>query len=344
MQDTIAKKKSSAKPYLILGLVVLCALAGWSAFWIFSKDKLASTLDKITSQQAHGQALVSCDDREIGGFPFRLLVECTTFALRDPNQQWYIEGADVKAVWQVYAPDLAVIETDKPFAISHQATGQAMQIESNLLRGSIRFTSKAQIERVSVEVTQPRFKSNNPQLAQSLAALTAEKLELHARPSPKSSSDLELAINCEETSIAKSPQISGSFGFTAKDALKPEILSNGNPAKSWLTQSGQMTDIHSNIKAGQKTLRLSGNTQILQNGKMNGDLALKILNPKPEDIIKSQVLTAKQHGLNGPLTAMQLLGSPISEDNLVGSKVTITIRDSQITAGLLPIGTIPAIR
>lgn len=339
-----SKAPHSGRKYLLLGGLVVLAIAGWSAFWFFSYTKTQALLDRLMARQINGEPVLSCTNQRLGGYPFRLLLTCSDYHLTNAKSGWQVTGGPLRVVWQVYTPNLALLESELAVSAKHRPTGQTFDIQSELLRASIRFTPSADIARASVDVTQPTITSTDPFFSSMIGILKAQKLALHARPNPTQESDLDLAMNATELDLAGLPIISGEFSFTAKEGLTAILNNQRDPAQAWLQQSGKIEQIKSHIEIGQKTLRLSGNIAFDDLGRSNGKLALKILNPRPEDMKVGKQLTARRDGLNGPLTALQLMGKPVTEDNLIGSEVPISIKNSKIKAGILPLGQIPALR
>lgn len=342
--DKATKASRSGRKYLLLGGLVLAVILGWSVFWFVSYNKTQTLLDQLMAHRINGEPVLHCDNQKLGGYPFRLLLTCSNYQIINADSGWQVTGGPLRVIWQVYAPDLALLESELEVSAKHHPTGQSFDIQSDLLRASVRFTPAAQISRASIEMDKPTITSTDPLFSGMIGILKAQMLALHARANPVSDTDLDLAINATELELAGLPVISGDFSFTAIDGLAAIQQNHKDPTRAWMQQSGRIEQISSSFEIGQKTLKLSGDITLDDLGQANGALALKILNPRPEDTKIGKKLTARNDGLNGPLTALQLMGKPVSEDNLVGSEVPISISNGKIKAGILPLGKIPAIR
>ena len=344
-QDTSTKTtpRKSARKYQILGLIVLLVLLGWSAFWYVSYSRTNALLDQIMAREVDGTPLFACEDRSLGGYPFRLLLTCSSFTATDPRTGWQMEGGPLRAIWQVYQPTLAVMETDAGVTVRQVESDLAFDMSAELLRGSVRFNSNARLERVSLETNMPSLASNDPRLAEFLGAVTASRISVHARPSPDNPTDLDIAFDATDFTTGRFPMVSGRVSFTARDAATPTVATSGNPARTWLQQSGMIDGIDAEMDMGQKTLKLNGDVAFDGEGRADGAMTLRILNPTPENARSSDELTATRDGLNGPLTTMQLMGKPVKDGDLVGSDVPITIKRGTVTIGILPVGTLPPI-
>ncbi|WP_157747504.1 DUF2125 domain-containing protein [Cohaesibacter sp. ES.047] len=339
----MTEKKSQRKYLYLIGALVL-VFAAWSAFWYTSYTKTQDLVSKLMDKEVNGVRLLSCADQTLGGYPFRLVLTCSSYEINDPRSGWQARGGPLRTLWQVYAPNLAVIEAENRLDLEHSLSGESFSMVAELMRGSVRFSPSDFITRASFEAEKPVLSSNNPQLAQWLDDVSAEELALHLRPNPDNSDDLDLALSATDLSANRLPVVSGEIAFTAVDGLSPAIRTQGNPARAWLTQSGQIAGIDSRLEIGQKTLKLGGDISFDAIGLANGVLKLRILNLPATEATSNFTLTAKKDGLNGPLTAMQLMGKPVKDGDLIGSEVKVTLDKGKIKTGFLTLGSIPPLQ
>ena len=341
---TATGRAPSRKKFGILAALVLLVIAGWSAFWYVSYTQTQQLVDRLMARQINGTQLLQCEDQHLGGYPFRLFLSCSSFSINDPRSGWQAEGGALRAIWQVYSPDLALVEAESHLDLLHSPTGQTFNMTSSLIRGSVRFSPLAMVSRASVEATDPTFTSNNPQINAALGNIAAEKLGFHMRPNPTKEGDLDLSIDASELATGQFPIISGQLSLTAIDGLTIALQNQNDPAGAWLAQSGRIEKINGWVEIGQKTLKLNGDVSFANAGLANGLLKLRILNPTAENANVTKQLSAERDGLNGPLTALQLMGKPVKDGELIGSEVEIKLNEGQVRAGLLPLGSIPPIR
>ena len=347
MTDQNNPTKSTAgasSKYLFLCLAFLLVCLGWSGFWYWSYQKTDQLITRLLERRIAGEQVLACSDRSLGGYPFRLVLTCSSFAANNPRTGWLIEGGPVRAMWQIYAPDLALVESDARLTATHKPTGQAFAIASELLRGSIRFSPTDFVARASLEAKRPTLFSNDPFYADLLSDVQAQTLALHLRPTPDREKDLDLSIAATDFSASMVPLVSGQLSLTARDGLDPVIRDQSNPTRVWFEQSGLIENIDGWLAIGQKTLKVGGDVRFDEYGLANGLIKLKILNPSAEAASVKGELSAKRDGLNGPLTAMQLMGKPVKDGDMVGSEVEIKLDQGRIKAGFLTLGTIPSVR
>ncbi|WP_114008464.1 DUF2125 domain-containing protein [Cohaesibacter intestini] len=341
---TETKQPSSKRKYVLLSAFVLLVAVGWSAFWYISYSRTQEIVNRLMARTVDGQQLLQCNEQTLGGYPFRLSLTCASYRIQDPRSGWQAEGGPLRAIWQVYAPNLAVIETENRATLTHQPTGQSFEMVANLMRGSVRFSPSAFVTRASFEATEPTFASNNPQLASLIGDIKAKAMEFHLRPTPDQPANLDVSLAATDFASRALPDLSGQVSFTLVGGLEAVLHNQGNPARAWLEQSGKVNPLAGNIEIGQKTIKLSGDLAFDRLGMANGLIKARILNPPADQANPVQTLTAKKDGLNGPLTALQLMGKPMKDGDLIGSEVEIKLSNGQMKAGFIPLGTVPPLQ
>ena len=343
-QLTAPKQPASKRKYVLLGAFIMLVMVGWSVFWYVSYTRAQEIVDHLMARKIDGQQLLQCDNQTLGGYPFRLSLTCSSYRIQDPRSGWQAQGGPLRAIWQVYAPNLAVIETENRATLTHQPTGQSFEMMAGLMRGSVRFSPTDFITRASFEATEPTFTSNNPQLAALLGDITAKAMEFHLRPTPEQPGDLDVSLAATDFSSRVLPDLSGQLSFTLVGGLDAAMRNQSNPARAWLEQSGKIDPLAGRIEIGQKTIKFSGDLAFDRLGMANGLIKARILNPPIDQANPVQTLTAKKDGLNGPLTALQLMGKPMKDGDLIGSEVEIKLTNGQIKAGFIPLGSLPPLR
>jgi len=116
-------------------VAVAMALAIWSGGWLWMKAKAEQALDAMAAQrQAAGGSFV-WRDRRFSGYPFRLDVDFTGLAWREPTG-WALAAPSLKAEtsvftpghWVAFAPDGAILG---------RPVGGAVRITAKVLRASV---------------------------------------------------------------------------------------------------------------------------------------------------------------------------------------------------------------
>lgn len=104
---------------LILPLLALVVLAGWTAYWFYAQARAESEIDRAAARlQAQGGAF-DCSDRQWQGFPLRLTMTCDGTKLVVPGGP-LVETGGLQATARLYDPRRIVARTD---AIAVEAGG-----------------------------------------------------------------------------------------------------------------------------------------------------------------------------------------------------------------------------
>ena len=63
-------------------LIALAVGLGWSAFWLMASQRAQAQLDTFLAKEAADGRVITCSDRRVGGYPFRLELRCAIRASR----------------------------------------------------------------------------------------------------------------------------------------------------------------------------------------------------------------------------------------------------------------------
>ncbi len=118
-------------PFIALAI----ALAAWSAGWWWLKSEAESRLDVMAARQLGAGGAFTWKNRTVHGYPFRLDVDFTDIAWREPSG-WAVAAPILKSEasafapghWVAYAPDGAIL--GRPM-------GGAVKITAKALRASV---------------------------------------------------------------------------------------------------------------------------------------------------------------------------------------------------------------
>ncbi|WP_316863069.1 DUF2125 domain-containing protein [uncultured Cohaesibacter sp.] len=340
-QKTPRKRKYTL---LVTSLLVLFAL--WSAAWYAGFTVANKAADRIVSLQIRDQSLLTCADREVGGYPFSLSVGCSSYRLSDPRTGLIVEGTNAETDWHVYTPHLAYIKTAPNIHFKHAQLDQGLDISASDISGLVHLDPFKLVRQISFRAQDATLKPSDEKLKQFTGDMTAKELTIRVQPKPDHEQDLNLSFAASELSMGQIPVVTGELSLTAANGVDAIAQLSGNPVRIWLEQSGELKDVKGWLEIGRKTLKLDGALSIDEKGMANGTMILRILNPSMDDmqLTQSQAAPAKRDNYDGLLTAIQLMGKPVQEGNLVGSEIAISIVKGKIKAGMLPLGSLPAIR
>lgn len=186
-----------------LGLILLCA--AWSVLWKVTADTVDAGIDQWFADERQAGRLWSCQDRSLGGYPFRIEVRCAGASFTTAPGVAPASGriGDILAVSNAYRPNLIVAEAQPPL---HFQTSEAqVDVTWDSLRVSHR-TKDGDFAAAAAEMTRPvvQIAQNGP----ALEVLRAERVELHARPRP-SGGGFEAALRAVQVKSPFADRVTG---------------------------------------------------------------------------------------------------------------------------------------
>ncbi|MCW5689027.1 MAG: DUF2125 domain-containing protein [Pseudolabrys sp.] len=367
-------RRSSTRRYVVLLVLVVALIGGWSAFWYVAAGKVQSTLEGWRAREAKSGRVYQCGKEGVGGFPFRFEFTCqnasAVFQTRHAPLEAKIGG--VVVVSQVYQPTLLISEFQGPLTIT--APGKPPELTMNwaLFQSSVRGTPAAP-ERVSLVFDKPTLDALDGGTPQPL--LRAEHLELHARLLEGLVSDhpvLEVAIRTRGAFAPRVPALAAQ----PVDAVFDTVfrgLTDFSP-KPWperfreiAANKGRIEITETRAVQGETLAVGAGNLSIGDNGRLQGQLDLTVagLEPFLKSINAEQLVQASPSvdrlasaldrlspGLGQ--AAKQQVGANLSAGiNMLGRKTTLEGRpavslplrfdDGRMYLGPIPLGDSPTL-
>lgn len=160
-------------PYAVLLLLAL----GWSAAWVFTRNRVAEGLDAWFAAEAASGRQWRCPERSIGGYPFRIELVCPTLTLQHPGGSLSVGRTTVLA--QAY--DLTFVKAEVAGPLRLAEGDVVVQGTWRLAEASLRFNT-AGLQRLALAADEPALKLTGPGFVD--LPVSARRLEFHLRPNP----------------------------------------------------------------------------------------------------------------------------------------------------------------
>ena len=162
-------------------LVLFAALiGGWSWLWYYAAGKAEAAIDGWRAREAKAGRLYTCGSQTIGGYPFRIEVNCdqasALFRSNQPPVEIKTSGMLIAA--QIYQPTLLISEFHGPLTIADPGQAPNIVVNWKLAQSSVRGTPAAP-ERVSLVFDQPVVERISGGSQQNV--LRAKHIEIHGR-------------------------------------------------------------------------------------------------------------------------------------------------------------------
>src|SRR6185312_12883482 len=105
---SLQSRRRIGRRYTIVVFVILSVAAVWTAFWNYAAGKAEETINGWLAREAKAGRIYACGSQTIGGFPFRIEVNCDHASALFRSNQTPVElkAERLIMVAQVYQPGL----------------------------------------------------------------------------------------------------------------------------------------------------------------------------------------------------------------------------------------------
>jgi hypothetical protein len=270
-------------------LVLFAALiGGWSWLWHYTTVRAEAAIAGWRAREAKAGRLYTCGSQSIGGYPFRIEVNCNKasalFRSNQPPVEITTSGMLIAA--QIYQPDLLISEFHGPLTIAEPGHAPSTIINWKLFQSSVRGTPAAP-ERVSLVFDKPMVDRVAGGVEQKL--LQARHIEIHGRIAEGSAANrpvIEIALRLDQLSAP------GLHPAAAQpvDADITAVLRGLNDfsAKPWPQRFREMQAAGGRIDISQARLQQGeiiaiggGSLSLNADGRLEGELRVTIAGLEP---------------------------------------------------------------
>jgi len=360
--------------YISLLILIAAMFGGWSWLWHYAAGKAEATIEGWRAREAMFGRIYDCGSQAIGGYPFRIEVNCDrAFALFRSNQPPVeIKIASILTAAQIYQPTLLISEFHGPLTIADP--GQAPSIVANwkLAQSSVRGTPAAP-ERISLMFDRPVFDRMSGGTQQIL--LRAKRIEIHGRMAEGSAANrpvIEIALRLDRASTPDfHPAVAEPIDADITAVLRGLTDLSPKPWPVWFRElqaaDGRIDITQARVQQGETIAVGSGSISLNRNGRLEGQLRVTVAELEPflnsigaQQMVQASPTVDKLAGALDRLApglgnmARQQAGANISLGvNLLGEQttlegkraVTLPLRfnDGSVFLGPILIGNVPAL-
>jgi hypothetical protein len=360
--------------YITLLVLVVALCAGWTWFWKYAAAKAEVAVAGWRAREAKAGRVYTCGSQSMGGFPFRIEVNCEPASAEFRSNQPPVEvkAGSIVVVAQAYDPTLLISEFHGPLTIAD--IGQAPKIVANwkLGRSSVRGTPSAP-ERVSLVFDEPVIDLVSG--ATETPLLRADRIEVHGRIAEGSAADnpvVEIVLRLKQASAP-------AFNPATVRPVDAEIIGvlrglGDFSAKPWRERfrelqrrGGRIEITRARVAQGDTVATGSGSLSIDRNGQLDGQLNVTVagLEPFLVSIGAQQVVqkspnmdkvagmldrlapglgdvARQQAGANLSL-GINMLGKPATLEGRHAITLPLLFKDGTAYLGPIPLGSTPAL-
>lgn len=322
--------------------VVIAAMLVWTALWFGGTRYGARTLDRlIADAEAEGNRIV-CADRRIGGFPFQLDIRCSATGFENAAEGVSATLGASEAITLVYDPLHVIIGAAGPL----KAVAPAVALDANWarMRTSLRVGTE-RLKRLSVVLEAPDI-ALRPAVAPAPVTLRAGHLELHLAAGAADDDTLEAAVRAGGLLVAAP----GAPALPPADLVAAVSLPGALPRTSGPTLlegwalAGRRLDIERlDVALGGFRVVATGAVALDEDGLATGTVTLRLagLDRLPE--LAETIRPGSRDAVAQAAAGLAALTRRVEEDGATWQEAIVTIDRGVARAGLIPLGTIPAV-
>ena len=295
----------------------------WSVLWHYARGFAEDQVDQVLAVGSDGDPTIFCKDRHIGGYPFRLILACSTAGidLRSADLSADLGGLNVTAL--AYKPQHVVAEFSAPLNIVTGFSGTQFKADWSSGRSSVRISGRS-FSRFSAAF-------QNLAVAGSNIALAAADAQLHARPA-EAGDGTDLAFSADDAAFGMDGQTSAPFSLSARvqlDAAPEAIL-----AGVYDGAGPNLKNIDILVASGESRLAAAGELSFTAAGTASGKIVITAKNLKDLAAFLQTLPDRVSTGVQRTVGSMIALGKPGKDGNGDPvSELTLRILDNQIFVG-----------
>lgn len=334
-------KKNLKLRYFLMVAAVILIIAAWSGGWFYVRGLLDQRMTAELGAINSSGSRITCEDREIGGFPFRFEVGCLQPVITGASGL-SISLKRLETVALVYNPWHLIFEADGPAAAGIPFEADALSATWTSALSSIRVSGSG-IRKADVSVKDFDLASTDI----GFGGLKAKSVELHARPVPETPNAIEAFVSADGLQTEQPDGLAAPV-----DARMHLRLEHGLDLFSGARLSALPHDddgslpieiVLMSLKSEQTEITAAGMLRLTVDGTLSGKLDLMIKGIEQAEDLLSRLFPAET-GIPATLqgTAMAFGVREQDPDGTAVTRLPLTIDGGALRVGIVPLGiTIP---
>lgn len=324
-------------------LFLLLAL-GWSAAWVWAAGKADAVVDAWIAREARKGRTYACGERHVGGYPFRIEVDCA-----NPTARVAVEGGEafasaprLLAVAQVYDPSKLIAELTGPVAVT-APKGRKADLAFSSARASMRLDGR-RFQRGSLVLKTPRLVVDDAEIG------TAAEFQAHFRVAPdKPEGAYDFAASVDK---GVSPMLDGlplgagpvdadlRLEATEAGALKP--LPIPDRLRAFAAAGGRLTVAVAKVSRGPVGAFATGDLTLDMEGRVNG--ALQVTARGVDGLVKGLAGGEEDGGMAGLFGfGAEMLGKSAELDGMPATRYRLKVDKGRVKLGPVSLTRLPAV-
>lgn len=319
-------------------LVLLVLIAGaWGWGWFRAAAFVDTQVDTFLARSQAAGRTIECPDRRYDGFPFSIRLSCSALSVDTSGRR--VDAGAMQASWRVISPATVSTSLAGPLALDGEVAALATW---DKLATALRFNLDGPYETTlhAEDFVVGKDRDDLP------VSMQANMLDIAARriAGDDKASPLDLKLTGSDVAVS-GPDALDVPPFSVAADLRlddgPDRLAPGFDYTPWLRKnglSGELRNVEIAAVAG-GSVNLSGPFKLAPDGLLSANLDI---GARDFSAI-AQFLSAFFRGDPDKLEQLQQAAALLTAAGLGGdgTKLKLTIRRGNVSAGFLPLGRIP---
>ncbi|MBL8575432.1 MAG: DUF2125 domain-containing protein [Hyphomicrobiaceae bacterium] len=343
MTDQPAKPRFSRRQIILVGAVIAVAVV-WSFAWLFLSglinDRLGVEIDKLADRGI----VIDCNQRQVGGFPFRVEIGCANPRVDLLRTRTSGSIAGFRAVGLIYNPWHVIFEADAPLVATGNL-GHRVEAKWTLLQSSVRILDRG-MARGSLAADALDLVFRLP--SETPLRFTASHFESHVRPSPAVSSgpgiDLDVSALALKFTLAAGDytigpkEMSLSVDATAHALPRPPYANAPLAARQWVANGGKLDLKTATLDFGTARIDASGILTPDETGTLSGRLRLVA---HGLDKLGTGGVLGLPEEMSLLASGFMMFGKAEKQGDETVRVLQLVVDQGDVTLGRLPLGSLP---
>ncbi len=339
--DTIGRK-----PFILI-LVLIIVIAGWTGSWFWLRGEVVRRMDDQIEKLSTRGIVVTCPQRTIGGWPFRMDIDCSDPTLTQPDRLTAVSVKHLRITALVYRPTLVIAELDGPL-VATGPDGESVNATWSQLRASIGFSLSAMPKPDRVSVVVDALAAGAARPGSQEVKLMATHGEVHGRPAPDAvtgSSDFDLALDLTAATLSVADRVVGPEAVDwAIDSVARGLPPGGEPGqpflKTWAGNGGRIDLRSARMSLGSFIVDGQGTVSAGDDGLLNGKIKL-VASGLNVLMVPGAASMKGRAELIGLATAFTIFGKPATLGATTGRSLDLTLDRGRVKIGPTGFGHVP---
>lgn len=325
-------RRSRTLRFKLLLVFALLVVVAWSMLWFVAATVVERQVERAMAQAAERGTELTCTDRAVTGFPFRIELRCgAESSARTSAMDATVSSLTVAAL--IYRPARIITEMRGPMLVDAEGTPP---VEANweLAHASFRLNlSESRMERLDAEVVGATLK-----VGDRLVRIKEADLNLREDPSAAGALNFAVRLNALESGFLSAPIALEAVGTVEEGA---PLLRGGTDevVRAVLFAGAPVTIDGLTLVHGDMAVRASGMVSLDEAGLISGNLTLAIAGEEAAARYVSAAMPPQQSKTVSSLLTQLLKNTPATTEvaGLPAKEVALRFDAGAVRVGAFPL-------